>query len=129
MERTLLKSKIHRATVTDANLDYEGSLTVDKTLMDAAHLIPYEQVQIFNVTNGHRFLTYVIEGERDSGDICANGAAAHLARQGDTLIIACFSNYTEKECDKHVPQLVYVNEENKITSVKPEIKPLKVAES
>lgn len=129
MERTLLKSKIHRATVTDADLDYEGSLTVDKTLMDAAHLIPYEQVQIFNVTNGHRFLTYVIEGERGSGDICANGAAAHLARQGDTLIIACFSNYTEKECVKHVPQLVYVDEDNKITSVKPETKPLKVAES
>ena len=129
MERTLLKSKIHRATVTDANLDYEGSLTVDKTLMDAAHLIPYEQVQIFNVTNGHRFLTYVIEGERDSGEICANGAAAHLARQGDTLIIACFSNYTEKESGKHVPQLVYVDEDNKITSVKAEIKPLRLAES
>ncbi|MCH8029987.1 MAG: aspartate 1-decarboxylase [Candidatus Dadabacteria bacterium] len=122
----MLKSKIHRVTVTEANLDYEGSLTVDKDLMRAADLIPYEQVHIFNITNGHRFLTYVIEGAGGSGEICANGAAAHLARQGDALIIASFSSYSEEERHVHIPRLVYVDEKNTITCVKPEIEPLNI---
>src|ERR1700752_451523 len=109
MKRVLLKSKIHRATVTEANVDYEGSITVDKDLMDASDLIPYEQVDIFNVTNGHRFFTYVIEGKPGSGVICTNGAAAHLAREGDTIIIASFAQYNEEECKRHEPKLVYVN--------------------
>jgi len=126
MNRVILKSKIHRVTVTEANLDYEGSLTVDKDLMRAADLIPYEQVHIFNITNGHRFLTYVIEGAGGSGEICANGAAAHLARQGDALIIASFSSYSEEERHEHIPRLVYVDEKNTITCVKPEIEPLNI---
>jgi len=127
MQRILLKSKIHRATVTEANVDYEGSITVDKNLMEAAGLVPYEQVHIFNVTNGHRFYTYAIEGRRGSGAICINGAAAHLAREGDTLIIASFASYKENEVSKHEPKLVYVDEKNRITKIKPEPKKLRVA--
>ncbi|MBI2486957.1 MAG: aspartate 1-decarboxylase [Deltaproteobacteria bacterium] len=127
MNRTLLKSKIHRATVTEANVDYEGSITVDKDLMGAAGLVPYEQVHIFNVKNGHRFYTYVIEGKRGSGVICTNGAAAHLAREGDTVIIASFASYDENEVNKHNPKLVYVDSNNKITKIKPESKKLRVA--
>jgi aspartate 1-decarboxylase len=127
MNRTLLKSKIHRATVTEANVDYEGSITVDKDLMEAAGLVPYEQVHIFNVTNGHRFYTYVIEGRRGSGVICTNGAAAHLGREGETVIIASFASYDENEVTKHDPKLVYVDSKNKITKVKPESKNLRIA--
>jgi aspartate 1-decarboxylase len=129
MKRVLLKSKIHRATVTEANVNYEGSITVDKELMDAADFIPYEQVNIFNVTNGQRFFTYVIEGKPSSGVICTNGAAAHLARDGDTIIIASFAQYSENECKRHEPKLVYVNENNRITKIKPEPKKLRLAKS
>ena len=127
MNRTLLKSKIHRATVTDANVAYEGSITVDKNLMEAADLVPYEQVHIFNITNGHRFYTYVIEGRPGSGVICTNGAAAHLARDGDSIIIASFASYDENEVNKHNPKLVYVDGVNKIAKIKPESKKLRVA--
>jgi aspartate 1-decarboxylase len=127
MKRILLKSKIHRATITEANVNYEGSITIDKDLMDAADLIPYEQVHIFNVINGQRFFTYVIEGKPGSGVICANGAAAHLAREGDTVIIASFASYNESECKRHEPKLVYVNGKNKITKIKPESKKLRLA--
>ena len=127
MDRTLLKSKIHRAIVTEADLEYEGSITVDRNLMDAADFIHYEQVHIFNITNGHRFMTYVIEGKRGSNEICVNGAAAHLAREGDCLIIASFASYDEAECKDHAPKLIYVDEENNITSIKPETNKLKVA--
>jgi aspartate 1-decarboxylase len=129
MLRTLLKSKIHRVTVTEADLDYEGSLTLDRNLMDIADLLPYEEVHIFNVTNGHRFSTYVIEGKRGSNVICVNGAAAHLAREGDCLIIANFSVYSEQECKKHFPRLIYVDESNKVVSVKPDDIKLKLAEN
>lgn len=129
MNRTLLKSKIHRVTVTDANVEYEGSITVDRDLMDAADFHHYEQVHIFNVTNGNRFVTYVIEGERGSNDICVNGAAAHLARKGDCLIVASFASYSESECKAHVPKLVYVDGENRITRIGPEQNTLKVAKS
>ena len=129
MHRILLKSKIHRATVTEADLEYEGSVTVDRDLMDAADFLQYEQVHIFNVTNGNRFLTYVIEGKRGSSEICVNGAAAHLAGEGDILIIASFSSYNEEECKTHAPKLVYVDEENRITKIKPEPSELKVANS
>jgi aspartate 1-decarboxylase len=129
MERTLLKSKIHRATVTEADIEYEGSIAIDKNLMDAADLNPYERVDIFNVTNGHRFFTYVIEGERGSNAICVNGAAAHLARKGDSLIIASFASYDEQELKKHQPKLVYVDVRNRIKRVKPEPQKLSVAEN
>jgi len=129
MDRTLLKSKIHRAIVTEADLEYEGSVTVDRNLMDAADLLQYEQVHIFNIVNGHRFTTYAIEGKRGSNVICVNGAAAHLAREGDCLIIASFASYDEAECKNHVPKLIYVDERNNITSIKPEPNKLKVARS
>ncbi len=127
MERTLLKSKIHRVTVTEADVDYEGSITIDKNLMDAADLNPYERVDIFNVTNGHRFFTYVIEGKRGSNAICVNGAAAHLARKGDSLIIASFGTYREDECGQHQPRLVYVDSRNRIKRTKPGLRRLAVA--
>lgn len=129
MHRTLLKSKIHRVTVTDANIEYEGSITVDRDLMDAADFHHYEQVHLFNVSNGHRLVTYVIEGERGSGDICVNGAAAHLAGKGDCLIVASFASYSESECKTQVPRLVYVDGQNRITRIGPEQKTLKVAKS
>jgi aspartate 1-decarboxylase len=129
MNRVLLKSKIHRATVTEANLDYEGSITIDKDLMNAADLIPYEQVHIFNLTNGQRFFTYVMEGEPGSGVICTNGAAAHLATEGDTIIIASFASYGETEGKRHEPRLVYVNGKNKIKKIKPEPQKLRLANS
>ncbi len=129
MQRTLLKSKIHRVTVKEADLEYEGSITIDRDLMDAADMIEYEQVHIFNVTNGQRFVTYVIEGERGSGDICVNGAAAHLAKEGHCLIVASFSAYNEAECTVHSPKLVYVDGRNRITGVKPAVEKLKLARS
>ncbi|HEX3036156.1 MAG TPA: aspartate 1-decarboxylase [Thermodesulfobacteriota bacterium] len=126
MNRVLLKSKIHRVTVTEANVEYEGSITIDKELMEAADFIDFEQVHVFNVTNGQRFYTYVIEGEKGSGVICTNGAAAHLAKQGNILIIASFASFDENECKRHKPTLVYVNDKNKITRIKPEAKKLRV---
>ena len=129
MRRTLLKSKIHRATVTEADLEYEGSITIDRNLMDAADFFHYEQVHIFNITNGHRFVTYVIEGNRGSNEICVNGAAAHLAKEGDCLIIASFASYNENECKAHAPKLVYVDADNNITKIKPEPNKLKVAKN
>lgn len=129
MHRTLLKSKIHRATVTEADIEYEGSITIDRDLMDAADFQHYEQVHIFNITNGNRLITYVIEGERGSGEICVNGAAAHLATRGDLLIIASFSSYDEEEARSHSPKLVYVDGENKIKEIKPDTGKLRVAKS
>ena len=127
MQRVLLKSKIHRVTVTDAELDYEGSLTLDRDLMDAADLFPYEEVHIFNLTNGHRFSTYVIEGARGSKTVCVNGAAAHLAQKGDCLIITDFAVSDEEQSANHSPRLVYVDETNGITSVKSGIDGLRLA--
>ena len=127
LQRVLLNSKIHRVTVTDAELDYEGSLTLDRNLMDAADLFPFEEVHIFNLTNGHRFSTYVIEGVRGSNTVCVNGAAAHLARKGDCLIIADFALYDEEQSEAHVPKLIYVDEMNNISSIKSGINALKLA--
>ena len=112
MNLTILKSKIQRATVTEANLYYEGSITIDRALMDAANILPYEQVHIFNLTNAERFITYVIEGEKNSGVICTNGAAAHCARKGDTLIIVSFAQLEEEKAQDFKPKLVYVNSKN-----------------
>ena len=118
MIRTMLKCKIHRATVTDAVLHYEGSVTVDKTLMDAAGLVEYEQVHIWNVDNGNRFTTYVIDGEPGSGVICLNGAAARQVSKGDLVIIAAFAACDEREMANFHPTLVYVDGKNRITGVK-----------
>ncbi len=112
--RTMLKSKIHRATVTDANLHYEGSVTVDPVLMEAADLLPFEQVHLLDIDNGARLETYVIEGERGSREVCVNGAAAHLIHRGDTLIIVSYDTLSEHEAQRHEPKLVYVDETNNI---------------
>jgi aspartate 1-decarboxylase len=112
------KAKIHRARVTDANLDYEGSVTIDEALMEAADIIPFEQVHIYNVTNGSRFETYAIKGERNSGVICINGAAAHKARKDDVIIIASYGLLDEDESILHHPKLVYVDKENRIIEIK-----------
>ena len=117
MQRVMLKSKIHRATVTDANLDYEGSVAIDESLMEAAGIYEFEQVQIYDINNGNRLTTYAIKGERGSGTISINGAAAHLARKGDLVIIASYSTLDEAEAQKHSPVLVYVDEKNSIKKV------------
>ena len=118
MMRTMLKCKIHRATVTEAMLHYEGSITIDEALMEAAGLVEYEQVHIYNIDNGNRFSTYAIKGERESGVICLNGAAARQVSKGDLVIIANYATYDEKELAQFQPTLVYVDKANRITSVK-----------
>ena len=114
MHRTLLKSKIHRATVTDADLEYEGSITIDEDLMLAADLVEFEQVQIYDVTNGNRITTYVIRGESGSGTICLNGAAAHLVHPGDKIIICSYASMTPDELAEHRPQIILVDEDNRV---------------
>jgi aspartate 1-decarboxylase len=111
--RTLLKSKIHRATVTEANLEYEGSVTIDTDLMDAADLLPYEQVQIYDCTNGSRLTTYTIPGEAGSGEICINGAAAHLVKPGDVVIIASYAQLDEAEARGWQARRVFVDRDNR----------------
>jgi aspartate 1-decarboxylase len=113
MFKTMMKSKIHRARVTESNLHYEGSITIDGALMEQADIIPYEQVQIYNVTNGERFTTYAIKGEKNSGIICINGAAAHKARKDDIIIIATYASYDEKELAAFEPKKVYADEQNR----------------
>jgi len=111
--RTLLKSKIHRAVVTEANLEYEGSVTIDTDLMSAADLVPYEQVQIYDCTNGSRLTTYVIPGDAGSGEICINGAAAHLVKPGDLVIIASYAQMDEREAHGWDARRVFVDERNR----------------
>lgn len=118
MKRSMLKSKIHRATVTGADVDYEGSITIDQELMEAARLVEFEQVDIYNIANAQRFSTYVIKGERGKGEICLNGAAAKLVSIGDLLIICSYSLYDEEEVSNHRPVLVYVDEKNRIKETK-----------
>ncbi|HYO14562.1 MAG TPA: aspartate 1-decarboxylase [Thermoanaerobaculia bacterium] len=113
MKRTLLKSKIHRATVTDANLLYQGSVTIDPLLMESADLVPFERVEIYNCTNGERFATYAIPGTRAKGEIVINGAAAHKARRGDVVILASYADYEDADCRSHKPSLVFVDERNR----------------
>lgn len=112
--RTMLKSKIHSATVTEANIQYEGSITIDKDLMEAADILPYEQVHVLDIDNGSRLETYVIEGERGSGAICINGAAARLVSAGDKIIIISYQAVSEADAANLVPKLVYVNSHNAI---------------
>jgi aspartate 1-decarboxylase len=121
VERKMLKSKIHRATVTGADLHYEGSVTIDKDLMEAADIIPYEAVAVWNVTNGSRLETYAIEGERGSGVICLNGAAARLVAPRDLVIIASFVNMKNEEALNHEPKLVFVNDQNRMLPTRKEI--------
>jgi len=112
----MLKSKIHRACVTDVNIGYEGSITIDKKLMEEADILPYEQVQVLNINNGARFTTYAIEGEK--GEICINGAAARLAVKGDIVLVLCFCQVEDDEARSFTPRLVYVDEKNATTQIK-----------
>lgn len=116
MQITMLKCKIHRATVTDADLNYEGSVSIDPALADAAGLREFEKVEIYNCNNGQRFATYVIFGK--SGEICLNGAAARLVHRGDLVIIAAYATLSEEEANKHLPRLVFVDEKNQIKQLK-----------
>jgi aspartate 1-decarboxylase len=113
MNRTLLKSKIHRATITESNLHYEGSMTIDQDLMEAADIIPYEQIQVYNIANGERFATYAIEGPRSSGVICLNGAAARKGVAGDLVIIATYADFQEEEARNYQPKVVQVDAQNR----------------
>lgn len=113
MQRTMMKSKIHRATVTHADLDYLGSITLDQDLMDAADLLVNERVEIYNVTNGERFATYAIPGPRGQGDVGLNGAAAHKVSVGDLVIVASYASMTTEEARAHLPTVVFVDERNR----------------
>jgi aspartate 1-decarboxylase len=114
MRRTMCKSKIHRATVTDANLAYQGSITLDPALMEAADLLEYEQVHVVDIDNGARFETYVITGERGAGEVVLNGAAARLVQPGDKVIIMSYASYDEAELEGFEPRIVFVDDANAI---------------
>lgn len=114
----MLKSKIHRATVTEANLNYMGSITIDETLMEAANILPNERVQVVDNNSGTRLETYVIAGERNSGVICLNGAAARLVQPGDIVIIMAYAFMDETEAKNYIPSVVMVNNENKISEIR-----------
>jgi len=110
----MLKSKIHRATVTDADVNYEGSITIDPTLMETADILPYEQVDVLNINNGSRLTTYAIEGTRGSGELAINGAAARLVNVGDVVLILSYLEMEDEAARSHQPRLVYVDGENRI---------------
>lgn len=114
MLRLMLRAKIHRATVTDANLEYEGSLTVDPVLLEAAGILPYEQVSVSNLNNGERFETYVIPGKRGAGEMVLNGPTARKGARGDKVIVFCYEYYNEQELKSFKPRLVYVDDANRI---------------
>lgn len=120
MQRHLMKSKIHRATVTSADLHYEGSLTVDENLLDAADLLPHEEVQVVNVNNGNRFNTYVIPGPRGSGVVQLNGAAARLGLPGDVIILISYGVFSADEAERHSPRVVHLDERNRI--IRPQLR-------
>ena len=113
MKRTLLKSKIHRATVTDADLEYEGSVTLDPLLMEAADIVEFEQVDVLDITNGARLTTYAICGEPGAGEVCINGAAAHLVKPGDLVIIVSYAEYRDSEVASHTPRVILVDRQNR----------------
>jgi aspartate 1-decarboxylase len=121
MFRKALRAKIHRATVTHANVDYEGSLTIPADLMKLADMVNYEAISVWNVTTGSRFETYAITGEKGSTDICVNGAAAHLASPGDKIIIASFADFSEEELSSLKPILVFLDQDNKPKKIENEI--------
>ena len=113
---TMLKAKLHRATVTQADLDYEGSITIDKDLMEQAGILVHEQVDVLDITNGSRLTTYAIEGERGSGMIGINGAAAHLVKPNDLVIICAYAQVGAKDAQSHVPRVLLLNEQNRVKS-------------
>ncbi|WP_454782820.1 aspartate 1-decarboxylase [Legionella sp. WA2022007384] len=113
---TMLKAKIHRATITQANLNYIGSITIDENLLLETDIQENEKVQIVNINNGSRFETYVIKGRKGSGEICVNGAAARLVHEGDKIIIICYCNLNEHQVSNHIPKVIFMNEDNTIHS-------------
>lgn len=117
MLRLMLRAKIHRATVTDSDLEYEGSLTVDPELLEAAGMLPYEQVRVSNLNNGERFETYLIPGKRGSGDMCLNGPTARKGARGDKIIVFCYEYYNEQELKTFKPNIVLVDDRNRMVSV------------
>ncbi|HKB02539.1 MAG TPA: aspartate 1-decarboxylase [Gemmataceae bacterium] len=119
MQRLMFKSKIHRATVTAANLNYEGSLTIDPDLLDAADILPYEQIHVWDVSNGSRLVTYALPGARGSGEVCVNGAGAHLIKPGDLVIVATYTMMTGRKARKYEPTVVLVDRANKIREADP----------
>jgi len=126
MRKTMLNAKLHRVTVTHSELDYEGSVALDSALLDAAQIREYEQVEVYNVTNGERFTTYAIRAERNSGIISVNGAAAHRANPGDVVIICTYVSLDESELKQFKPKLVYVDKQNRISHMRNTI-PVQVA--
>lgn len=125
--RTVLKSKIHRATVTQADLHYEGSITLDPALMEAADILPFEQVHVLDVSNGARLTTYAIEGARGSGQVCINGAAARLVSAGDIVIVLTYDSMTDEQARTHAPVLIYVDDANRIVGAGSHIEPAPLA--
>ncbi|WP_019217882.1 aspartate 1-decarboxylase [Legionella tunisiensis] len=119
--RKMLKSKIHRACITQADLDYEGSITLSPELLAAANILPHEAVNVWNVTAGTRFETYAIVGEKGSTDVCVNGAAAHLVTPGDIVIIATFIQLPAEHCQHHKPTVVFVDSNNRVKEIRPEL--------
>ena len=114
MKRSFLNSKIHKATVTVSKIDYEGSCEIDRVLLDSAGILPYEKIDIYNITNGERFTTYAIEGKPESGCICVNGAACHKAKIGDKIIICTYIDLETSKIKNHLPKIIYVDEKNNI---------------
>lgn len=114
MQLTLMKAKIHRATVTEADLEYEGSITVDRSLLQESGILPYEQVHVYDVNNGNRFVTYAIEAPAQSGTICVNGAAARLVQKGDRLIIVAYAQMSDEEAKTYKPRVLLMDEGNRI---------------
>ena len=127
MFRTILKGKIHRATVTEANVDYRGSITIDSKLLDAVDILPYEKVQVVNVTNGARLETYALAGAPGSGTVCVNGAAAHHANEGDIVIILAYAMLNSEEAQEFTPKVVLVDDKNRIIKVEKELVPAEEA--
>jgi len=122
MQRTMLKSKIHRGRVTGCDLNYVGSITVDALLLEAADILPNEQVTVLDIDNGARFETYAIEGERGAGELQVNGAAARLVHRGDTVIVISYAQYSEPELAAHQPRVVHVDARNQIVAVDPPLR-------
>ncbi len=127
MRLSMFKSKIHRATITEANIDYEGSLTIDQNLLDAADMLAWEQVHVWDVDNGARLITYILPGPRGSGVICVNGAAAHLVEPGHRVILATYAQLEEQEARSHKPKVVLVDDDNRIRKSHHEERPLTIS--
>jgi aspartate 1-decarboxylase len=124
MRLSMFKSKIHRATVTEANVDYEGSVTIDQDLMDAANMLAWEEVHVWDVDNGARLVTYILPGPRGSGVVCVNGAAAHQIKPGHRVILATYASMEEEEARQHRPMVILVDEDNRIRETYHEERPL-----